>query len=122
MESEIFLAVDADSIASYIDTDSSDDNNHPSENGGFVLAIDAFFDPTKLDERQKVESPGFTGVLRVLGSLVRSDLYAMCVAETQESTDLWPLAMHHPRQVYVGPAVKLQREKWKESKESNSQS
>ncbi|KAL2006613.1 hypothetical protein VTN00DRAFT_9281 [Thermoascus crustaceus] len=77
------------------------------------LAIDAFFEPAKLDERQRVESPGFTGVLRVLGSLVGSDLYAMAVAETQGPADLWPLAMHHPKQVYVGPTVKLQRERWK---------
>jgi hypothetical protein len=81
--------------------------------GGFVTAVEANFDPNNPGEHAE-ESPGFTGHMRVLGSLVWSDLYALGASQTAYPEDLWPLAMKHPWQVYVGPSVDLQRKMWKE--------
>ena len=34
--------------------------------------------------------------------------------------DLWPLAMHHPWQMYVGPVVERQKQLWKKTREGNT--
>jgi hypothetical protein len=81
--------------------------------GGFVTAVEANFDRDDPGEHAE-ESPGFTGEMRVLGSLVWSDLYALAAAQTAYPEDLWPLAMNHPWQVYVGPSVRVQESKWRE--------
>jgi hypothetical protein len=80
--------------------------------GGFLTAVEANFDPDNPGEHAE-ESPGFTGQMRVLGSLIWSDLYALAAAQTAYPEDLWPLAMNHPWQVYVGPYVDVQRKLWK---------
>jgi hypothetical protein len=113
MNSEVFLAIDAPSIDSYTSSSPGADSSDPGENTGFVIAVDASFDPDEPNEHAD-ESPGFTGELRILGSLVWSDLYAMLAAQTQGPAELWPLAMNHPRQVYVGPTVPEQIQRWNE--------
>lgn len=88
----------------------------PVESTGFVLAIDPSFDPEVGIERAD-ESPDYNGQMRVRGSLVWGDLYALLESQSAELPDLWPLAMHHPNQVYVGPVIPLQRYHWQAQKE-----
>ena len=51
--------------------------------------------------------------MRVLGSLIWDDFYALLNSQSSRLEDLWPLAMEHPNQVYVGPTVPWQRFIWK---------
>jgi hypothetical protein len=111
--SEIFLVVDSMSVASYSCQSMPTEVMSAGDFGGFITAVEADFDPDDPGEHAD-ESPGFTGQMRILGSLVWSDLYALAAAQTAYPEDLWPLAMNHPWQVYVGPSVDVQREMWKE--------
>lgn len=72
--------------------------------GGFILAVDADFDPEEGLGRAG-ESPGYEGTLKVRGSLLWDDLAALVATQTQHLSDLWPLALKHPQRVYVGPVV-----------------
>ncbi|KAH8650991.1 hypothetical protein BX600DRAFT_472889 [Xylariales sp. PMI_506] len=110
---EVFLVADKASIDSYL---------HPvletgpayfplGDFGGFITAVDPDFDPNEENPHAE-ESPGYSGTMRILGSLLWDDLGALIVMQTQGLFDLWPLAMNHPFQVYVGPVVKMQQEAW----------
>ncbi|KAL7896714.1 hypothetical protein HDV63DRAFT_378348 [Trichoderma sp. SZMC 28014] len=100
VRSDIFLGADKGVIDSYL---------HPTpEQGGFVMAIDVDFDPNAPDDERSEESPGYSGVLRVLGSVLWDDLGALLVTQTQHLSDLWPLAMNHPHSVYQGPLGEIQ--------------
>jgi hypothetical protein len=114
LETYAFLAIDSASFASYT-TDTYEATTSeflPGDFAGFVLAIDPKFDPKEGIDRPD-ESPGYTGQMRILGSLVWGDLYAQLQAQSATLDGLWPLAMHHPNQVYVGPTVPLQEYKWR---------
>ena len=109
---QVFLVVDEQSVKSYLSIPRNlAEQEHPGENTGFVVAIDAHYDPEEPDDRAD-ESPGYYGVLRILGSLVWSDLYAMMTAQNMAPRDHWPLAMIHPQQVYIGPVSLEQRRRW----------
>jgi hypothetical protein len=112
MHEEVFLAIGDDSVASYMSPHES--SEYPGEDTGFILAVDADFDPEQPDDHAD-ESPGYSGVLRILGNLVWGDLFAMMTAETQFPRELWPLAMDHPEQVYVGWPVPSQVQRWRKS-------
>lgn len=84
----------------------------PGDFAGFVLAIDPTFDPAVGIDRPD-ESPDYNGQMRILGSLVWGDLYAQLESQSTNLDGLWPLAMHHPHQVYVGPVTPLQVLGWK---------
>lgn len=114
LQSNAFLAVDSASFASYTtDTyEATASEFLPGDFAGFVLAIDPSFDPLEGISRPD-ESPGYTGQMRILGSLVWGDLYALLQSQSADLDGLWPLAMHHPNQVYVGPTVPLQVYKWR---------
>jgi hypothetical protein len=106
-----FLVADEASIKSYIHP--FPESSPPGDLCGFILWIDANLDPN--EERKRAdESPGYDGTLRILGSLLWEDFAALMVTQTQYDEDLWPLAMHHPLSVYVGPVVKVQRKVWSE--------
>lgn len=77
-----------------------------------MIAVDVGFDGSDRGEHAE-ESPLYTGHLRILGSLVWSDLYSMAAAQTQYPEELWPLAMNHPDLVYTGPTVRVQVDRWK---------
>ena len=79
---------------------------------GFVIAVDADYDPEKGCGRPS-ESPGYHGQMRILGSLVWGDLYGMLSSQSALLEDLWPLALDHPNQVYVGPTVPRQIHDWR---------
>ncbi|KAF7554439.1 hypothetical protein G7Z17_g2905 [Cylindrodendrum hubeiense] len=92
---EMFLVADGDVISSYL--------NPTTAKRGFVLAVDADFDPTDTDQGRNEESPGYSGAVRVLGSLLWDDLGAQFQMQTQQLVDLWPLAMNNPALIYEGP-------------------
>ncbi|KAL4954378.1 hypothetical protein BDW69DRAFT_183597 [Aspergillus filifer] len=113
-----FLAVDKASYDSYTTTTYTYKYNTffatipPGDTTGFVLAIDPEYDLEEGPERDD-EIPGFLGHLRVLGSLIWGDLYAMLVSQSTLLQDLWPLAIDHPDYVYTGPVVPLVQDAWK---------
>jgi hypothetical protein len=112
IQSDTFLVVDYASVASYACQPVPDDMIPTGDFGGFVTAVEANFDPNDPGDHAE-ESPGFTGRLRILGSLIWSDLYALAQAQAAYPEDLWPLATHHPWNVFVGPSVPAQRQAWK---------
>ncbi|KAL3477331.1 hypothetical protein BJX99DRAFT_126711 [Aspergillus californicus] len=109
-----FLAVDAPSYESYMGLTYTAATDHCNDGDftGFVLAIDPGYDPKEGPNRPE-ESPGFQGQMRILGSLVWGELYAMLSSQSAILEDIWPLALDHPNQVYVGPVVPTQTEGWR---------
>ncbi|KAJ5135333.1 uncharacterized protein N7515_004611 [Penicillium bovifimosum] len=115
IEDGVFLVVDAASFASYT-TDSYGPATsllNPGDFTGFLLAVDGSFDPVEGIERPD-ESPGYSGQMRILGSLIWGDLYSLLSSQTARLEDIWPLAIEHPNLVYVGPTIPLQRLAWRE--------
>ncbi|KAL7934005.1 hypothetical protein V8C35DRAFT_322167 [Trichoderma chlorosporum] len=95
LHTDILLAADKGVVDSYL---------HPvPQQDGFVIAIDADHNPDEVDSERLEESPGYTGVMRILGSLLWDDVGPLMFMQTQYLLDLWPLAMHHPLGVYEGP-------------------
>lgn len=118
LQSKAILAIDSASFASYMSNshDARKSAVLPGDSTGFVLAIDTEFDPEIGFDRPD-ESPDYRGQMRVLGSLVWGDLYAILESQPGGLGDLWPLAMHHPDQIYVGPVIPIQRLNWQAQKE-----
>ncbi|KAJ5188412.1 Major facilitator superfamily domain general substrate transporter [Penicillium cf. griseofulvum] len=118
LQGEAFLVVDSASFASYTTNSYSPVTSRfiPGDFAGFLLAIDPTFDPEKGIERPD-ESPGYNGQMRILGSLVWSDLYSLLSAQTFLLEDYWPLASEHPNMVYVGPTIPWQRFIWQNHNE-----
>ncbi|KAK7937975.1 uncharacterized protein PG986_014843 [Apiospora aurea] len=117
--SDVFLVADEASVASYLNT-APQANIPRGDIGPFITAVDAFFDPNDPTFRAE-ESPFFDGTLRVLGSLVWDDVGALLLTQTQGLAELWPLAMEHPLEVYVGPTVQVQTDAWKRVRKADRQ-
>ncbi|KAJ5493965.1 Major facilitator superfamily domain general substrate transporter [Penicillium fimorum] len=118
LQKDAFLVIDSASFASYT-TDSYGPATSQLNRGdftGFLLAIDPTFDLKEGIERPN-ESPGYNGQMRILGSLVWSDLYSLQAAQTCLLEDYWPLASEHPNMVYVGPTIPWQRFIWQNHSE-----
>ncbi|KAL7941730.1 hypothetical protein V8C42DRAFT_348280 [Trichoderma barbatum] len=97
---DILLAADKGVIDSYL---------HPTpQQDGFVIAVDTDYDPNEIDAERGEESPGYKGVVRVLGSVLWDDVGSLVFMQTQHLFELWPLAMNHPLQVYEGPLGRVQ--------------
>lgn len=111
-----FLVADRTSMDSYLNTPPPPDAfiGAAGDFGGFILAVEADFSLEDFQQGRPDESPGFDGTMRVLGSLLWDDVSAMLVMQNQILEDLWPLAIHHPLQVYVGPVTDVQRKAWKD--------
>ncbi|KAJ5183837.1 hypothetical protein N7492_001453 [Penicillium capsulatum] len=109
-----FLVVDSASYASYTTTSyaAATSTVIPGDFLGFLLAVDPNFDPQEGIDRPD-ESPGYHGQMRVLGNLVWGDLYSLLESQSSLLEDMWPLAMEHPNQVYVGPTVPWQIFLWR---------
>ncbi|KAL4879942.1 hypothetical protein BJY04DRAFT_219747 [Aspergillus karnatakaensis] len=113
-----FLAIDAASFTSYTTPNttnpiSNHDHDHstPRTTHPFLLAIDPTFSSHEGAYRPD-ESPGYNGIVRVTGRLVWGDLFATLATQSATLEEIWPLAMHHPDQVYVGPVIPLQLCGW----------
>ncbi|CAG8907822.1 unnamed protein product [Penicillium egyptiacum] len=118
LEDGAFLVVDSASFASYTTNSYSPATSQliTGDFSGFLLAVDPDFDPQKGITRPN-ESPGFNGQMRILGSLVWSDLYSLLASQTSDLKDYWPLASGHPNMVYVGPTIPWQRYIWQKHSE-----
>ncbi|KAF2795788.1 hypothetical protein K505DRAFT_272672 [Melanomma pulvis-pyrius CBS 109.77] len=102
-----FLVVDQHSYFSYKQPFS--ESVPPGDNGGHVRLVDTIdYNP----EMIRATSPGFTGDLKILTSLVFDEVYPLLASYSQRPRELWPLARLHPRQVYVGPTVAIQERQW----------
>ena len=114
LEEKVFLAVDSPSFASYTTNKFSPATSFvlPGDFAGFVLAVDADFDPKEGTSRPD-ESPGFVGQMRILGSLIWSDLYPLIASQSSLLEDIWPSTIDHPNQVYVGPTIPMQVYIWR---------
>jgi hypothetical protein len=77
--------------------------------GGYLKLVDT---ATYRRELIDATAPGYKNQLRVLGRLVFDDLYPQLAGLVQRPRDLWPLAMLHPKQVYVGFPTKGQMYEW----------
>ncbi|KAF7122896.1 hypothetical protein CNMCM5793_001006 [Aspergillus hiratsukae] len=110
----VFLVVDEPSVASYTSSSYSSAviTARDGDFAGFVLAVDANWNPAEGPDRPD-ETPGYHGQMRILGSLVWGDIYAMHVGQAALLEDLWPLALDHPNTVYVGPVVPEEIEHWR---------
>ncbi|KAJ5923746.1 hypothetical protein N7454_008991 [Penicillium verhagenii] len=114
IQENVFLAVDSASFDSYTTNSyrAATTLVLAGDFKGFVLAIDPDFDPEEGIERPD-ESPGYTGQMRILGSLIWGDLFGIIRSQSALLEDLWPLAIDHPNQVYVGPTTPLQVYTWR---------
>ncbi|CAG9983123.1 unnamed protein product [Clonostachys byssicola] len=90
----VILAADKAVIDSYL-------KPSPGQ-GGFVLAIEAGFDPNDEWRKQRNESPGYPGILKILGSVLWDDVSASMLLQARRLDDLWVLAMDHPLKLYEG--------------------
>ncbi|KAK8108701.1 hypothetical protein PG984_014502 [Apiospora sp. TS-2023a] len=117
--SDVFLVADEASVASYLNT-APLVNLPRGDVGPFIYAIDALFDPNDPTFRSE-ESPFYEGKVRVLGSLVWDDVGALLLTQTQGLAELWPLAMEHPLELYVGPTVEAQTNAWKTLRKADRQ-
>jgi hypothetical protein len=111
---DIFMVADSESYASYMYESPFASSLGPADTGGFLTAVDVPFDPQDRGPHAE-ESPHYPGKLRILGSLIYPDLYAMSAAQTQGPEELWPLAMNHPELIYTGPTVTAQVAEWKKA-------
>jgi hypothetical protein len=112
MNTDVFLVINTESIMSY--TKPVDNIVKPAgDRGGYVLAIEANFNPNTTDPRA-FEYPGYIGQVHILGSLLWHDFYALLASRAQELKHFWPFAMGHPMKVYVGPTVASQNYAWEQ--------
>ena len=58
------------------------------------------------------ESPGYRVEMKVLSSLVFTEIYPLLATSALRPTSLWPLARLHPREVYVGHTTESQESWW----------
>jgi hypothetical protein len=112
MNNDVFLVVNGESVQSY--SKENKDTVRPfGDRGGYVLAVDAAFNPHVPDPRA-FEHPGYKGQMHILSPLIFPDLYPLLTSGMQGLKDFWPLAAGHPLQVYVGPTVGVQHDLWEE--------
>ncbi|KAJ3519627.1 hypothetical protein NM208_g14053 [Fusarium decemcellulare] len=95
VQKRVLLIIDEHVIKSYLDPIKDVEK--------FVVVAQADYDP--VFEEESVESPGYKGTVRVLGSLLWDDLGAMLLRQSVFVDWLWPLAMGNPGGVYKGPKI-----------------
>ncbi|KAL4807914.1 hypothetical protein BDV18DRAFT_109861 [Aspergillus unguis] len=110
-----FLIIDQPSYDSYMTPSYSAATSAvlPGDFTGFLLAIDPSYDEEEGPHRPD-ETPGFYGQVRILGSLIWGDLYALLASQAATLDDFWPLVLDHPNQVYVGLTVPMQVHAWRQ--------
>lgn len=94
MHDRVFLVIDEATMKSYLEPEPGKDK--------FVIAVDAKYNPT---DEENVESPGYKGTLRILGSLLWDELGALLIMQSAFLENLWPMAMHDAEGVYRGIRV-----------------
>jgi hypothetical protein len=104
MWAQDLLVVDAQSYASYAHADSEPEGPPPpppfaqsfGDKGGHVRLVG--YPQGMLDQM----SPGYRGELKVLSSLVFTEVYPPLATFALRPMGLWPLARLHPKEVFVG--------------------
>ncbi|KAF9871495.1 hypothetical protein CkaCkLH20_11142 [Colletotrichum karsti] len=120
MAEQIFLVADKASIESHINP--VEDNAEPviprGDLGSFILTARAPFPEDDVRGQRRGGQDGqdeFDGTLRVLGSVLFDDFFALQTRHAVRLQELARMAKVHPRQVYVGPSVPMEREGWRDS-------
>lgn len=110
-----FLVVDAQSYESHVNPLPEGKRPPPpygpcfGDNGGFVRLVDTMEYPREVID---VTSPGYTGQMRVLSSLLLGEVYPLLATNALRPLHMWPLARLHPGEVYVGHTVAAQEYWW----------
>jgi hypothetical protein len=115
MWAQDFLVIDAQSFSSYAYTEPEEERPPPpfgpcfGDKGGFVTLVDTVEYPQgMLDEK----SPGYRGEMKVLSSLVFTEIYPLLATFALRPTSLWPLARLHPMEVFLGHTTASQETWW----------
>ncbi|KAF2026783.1 hypothetical protein EK21DRAFT_92138 [Setomelanomma holmii] len=116
MWAQDFIVIDAQSYVSYVHPDPEEARPRPppfaacfGDRGGHVRLVDTVEYPKEmLDEI----SPGYKGEMKMLSSLVFTEVYPLLATSALRPTSLWPLARLHPREVYVGHTTSSQESWW----------
>ncbi|KZL81298.1 hypothetical protein CI238_00332 [Colletotrichum incanum] len=120
----IFLAADKASIDSYLEPiqDTAEPVIPRGDLGSFILAVEAAKEREANDGRRgqrgrSAETPSeeFDGTLRVLGSVLFDDFWALMSRNASGLRELAKMAVVHPQQVYAGPSVPVERQGWRSS-------
>jgi hypothetical protein len=115
MWAQDFLVVDEQSYSSYKNPEQEEAKPPPpfshtfGDKGGHVRLVDTSQYPQELLD---CNSPGYKGELKVLSSLVFTEVYPLLATFALRPTSLWPLARLHPREVYVGHTTGAQEYWW----------
>ncbi|EFQ32439.1 uncharacterized protein GLRG_07709 [Colletotrichum graminicola M1.001] len=121
---EVFLAADKASIDSYLEPvqGTTEPVIPRGDLGSFVLAVqpagERETDDGRRDQRRRgagAPADEFDGTLRVLGSILFDDLWAGMSDGAYNLEDLAKMAEVHPRHVYAGPSVPVERQGWREA-------
>ncbi|KAL0936098.1 uncharacterized protein CTRU02_208313 [Colletotrichum truncatum] len=121
-EKYVFLAADKASIESYLNPvqDNAASIFPQGDIGSFILAVTAAEfrgnEQTPVGQRMSTRhaQAGWDSTLRVLGSVLFDDLWALLCYQIRFS-DIARLGKVHPLQVYVGPSVPIERDGWLKS-------
>ncbi|KAF2016955.1 hypothetical protein BU24DRAFT_407044 [Aaosphaeria arxii CBS 175.79] len=107
-----FLVVDDECFDSYMKPPVAFQETAPyGDYGGYVKLIDtSAYDPRLI----AATAPGYPQQLRVLGTLIFDDVYPLMASLGHRPRDLWPSAVLHPNQVYVGHPVPVQQKSWEQ--------
>lgn len=81
------------------------------DNGGFVRLVDAATEQNSPEYLEEF-SPGYTGNMKVLSSLLLEEVYPLLTTGAMRPEGMWPLARLHPGEVYVGHTVGAQEGWW----------
>jgi hypothetical protein len=115
MWAQDFLVVDKQSYDSYKDPE-KEEPTPPApfsatygDKGGHVRLVDTSQYPQDLLD---CNSPGYKGQMKVLSSLVFTEVYPLLATFALRPTGLWVLARLHPREVYVGHTTGAQEYWW----------
>ncbi|KAK2006309.1 hypothetical protein LZ32DRAFT_611407 [Colletotrichum eremochloae] len=121
---QIFLVADKASIESYLEPvrDDTEPVIPRGDLGSFVLAVQSAgpreAEDGRRDQRGRADgAPGdeFDGTLRVLGSILFDDFWASIFQGAFNLGDLARMAEIHPRHVYTGPSVPVERRGWRDA-------
>ncbi|VUC27686.1 unnamed protein product [Clonostachys rosea] len=69
--------------------------------GGFVLAVEAWFDADELGQNHG-GLPEYGGMVKILGSVLWDDVSASMLLQARRLDDMWVLAQDHPLELYEG--------------------
>ncbi|KAK1585072.1 uncharacterized protein LY79DRAFT_559652 [Colletotrichum navitas] len=121
---QVFLAADEASVDSYLEPvqGTTEPVIPRGDLGSFLLAVQPASARETGNGRRGRRGRGagasgdeFDGTLRVLGSILFDDLWAAIFDGAFNLEDLSKMAEIHPRHVYAGPSVPMERQGWRDA-------